>query len=133
MKDVQDDSTLRPRFQKLGNEDRAHAPSFHHILGRQVPRQTRVSKMRIAAAVVLLVLTFAILLNLPDPRPSAPAPGPAGRFAPSISEWQAPTDALLITPGGELLTTVPSLHLTLGAATSRDSTTSTTSTTGRPL
>lgn len=133
MKDDQDDATLRTLFQKLGNEDRAHAPSYHHVLGRQVPRAASGARMRIATAVVLLGLTFGILLNLPDQPPSVAAPGRGGGQAPPISEWQAPTDILLNTPGRELLTTVPSLQLTLGAAESRDSTTSTILTTGRSL
>jgi len=119
----QDDPTLRTLFQKLGNEDRAQAPSFHQVLGRQVPRQVWGPRLRMAAAVVLLGLGLGILINLPGKRPSAAAPSGAGRPAASISEWRAPTDVLLKTPGGELLTTVPSLRLTLGATESRDSTT----------
>ena len=59
-----------------------------------------------AVAVVLVTMVTAILLFRP-PRRKPP------RYAPksvtSITEWKAPTDFLLATPGRELLETVPQI------------------------
>jgi len=93
-----DDRDLRERFARLRDEERAHAPAFH--VTRQAPRWTWSPRVVIAAAIVLI----ALVLARPDQAPR--------RFAhPGIDlgvvAWQSPTDFLLVTPGRELMRTVP--------------------------
>src|SRR5688572_465577 len=93
-----DDRDLRERFVRLRDEERAHAPAFH--VTRQAPRWTWSPRFVIAAAIILI----ALLLARPDQTPPRLAHRGVDLGA---AAWQSPTDFLLVTPGRELLRTVP--------------------------
>ena len=97
-----DDRDLRALFARLKQEDRARVPSFRAPRAREAPRWGRVGQVALAAAVVLI----ALVLAWPDRTPPAVA-------RPAVDlrtvAWQSPTDFLLITPGSELLRTVPAV------------------------
>ena len=95
-----DDRDLRERFARLRDEERAHAPAFQ--VTRQAPRWTWSPRVGIAAAIILIALVLA--------RPDQTPPQVAHQLIdPGAATWESPTDFLLITPGRELLRTVPDL------------------------
>ena len=97
-----DDRDLRALFARLKEEDRAGVPSFRTPHGRQAPRWGSVARVAMAAAAILI----ALVLAWPDRTPPAGA-----RQVVDLRSvtWQSPTDFLLITPGSELLRTVPAV------------------------
>jgi hypothetical protein len=98
-----DDRDLRARFAALRQEEEAQAPRFalpatRAVRRRRTPGLIPVAECALAIAAAIFVLRFVAL----EPRrPSAPVA--------SLTEWRAPTDFLLETPGRELLRTVPAL------------------------
>jgi len=100
------DQDLRDRFAALRREEEVHTPGFHALasppaLARANPRR----KGRLIAAACLAASLAAVLLlrspvfERPKSRTAAPAV--------SVTEWTAPTEFLLNTPGGEMLRSVP--------------------------
>lgn len=89
---------LRDVFGELRRSEAARAPRFERIWNRQaiVPHPRRFSLAFALTLVLLLTMVTITIVRKP-----APAPG--------ISEWRAPTDFLLDTPGRELLNTLPDL------------------------
>lgn len=85
---------LRDAFGTLRAQEAASAPRFDRMWRARAPRSLTP---RLAFAAMLLV-TVAVLVFRPPEKPR-----------PSITEWKAPTDFLLQTPGRELLTSVPDL------------------------
>ena len=85
------DDQLRNAFAELRRAETARIPAFR-IHGRRGRRP----HMRLAFAVVLLIVLAVVMIPRRPPQPS-------------ISAWRAPTDFLLQTPGRELLTSVPDL------------------------
>lgn len=87
------DDRLRNAFHELRRKETASAPSFQQIVERRRPRRLTI---RLAFALVVAVV---ILLSFPrEEKPKT-----------SITDWRAPTDFLLKTPGHELLNSVPDL------------------------
>lgn len=86
------DDRLRSAFAELRRAEAAHVPPFKRLPSRQKPWPS----IRLAFAIVLLIV---LVVSIIPRRPPAP----------SISNWRAPTDFLLKTPGQELLSTVPDL------------------------
>ena len=97
-----DDGTLRELFAQLKEEDRARTPSFRPPAMRPVPRRRSMVRVALAAASVVV----AIVLARPDQTPRIAARQLVDLRA---SAWRSPTDFLLITPGSELLRSVPSV------------------------
>jgi len=101
------DDDLRARFAALRREEEALAPEFALPVPRAAQDHRRSIGKRIAfaaslvtvTAVVVLVLRFAAQKAHPEP----------GKPVASLTEWKAPTDFLLETPGRELLRTVPAI------------------------
>jgi hypothetical protein len=85
------DDQLHDAFAELRRVETARTPPFR-MLGRQEQRPY----LRFAFAVVLLIVLAIVMVPRRPP-------------APSISEWKAPTDFLLQTPGRELLASLPDL------------------------
>jgi hypothetical protein len=97
-----DDRELRRLFARLKQEDRVRVPSFRTPVARESRRWAWGGRVAVAAAIVLI----ALVLALPDrtPRTTAHQVVDLGTTA-----WQSPTDFLLITPGSELLRSVPTV------------------------
>jgi len=100
-----DDRDLRDRFAALRQEEEAHAPMFAlpatSVIGqrrRWAPGLIPFAECALAIAAAIFVLRFVAL------EPRRPSPPVA-----SLTEWRAPTDFLLETPGRELLRTVPAI------------------------
>ena len=93
-----DDRSLRELFARLKHEDRARTPSFRTPERRVRTRSAWVPRVAMAAAIVLV----AIVLTRPDhPEPSVSV------VDLGAATWRSPTDFLLVTPGSDLMRTVP--------------------------
>jgi hypothetical protein len=93
------DRELRDMFARLKDEDHAHTPPF------RTPTWTaaqpwRLTRLAVAAAIVLVALVLA--------RPDGPPRNVGGQLVHTrAATWRSPTDFLLVTPGSELMRTVP--------------------------
>ena len=85
---------LQQAFDALRQQETATTPRFDRMWRGRAPRSLTP---RLAFAAMLLI-TLAVLVFHPPEKPK-----------PSITEWKAPTDFLLQTPGSELLTSLPDL------------------------
>lgn len=95
-----DDRDLREGFARLRDEDRARVPAFR--VPPAAPRWTWSPRVVIAAAIILV----ALMLARPDRTPTSLS----SRFVDlRTATWQSPTDFLLVTPGSELLRSVPAV------------------------
>jgi hypothetical protein len=95
-----DDRDLRDVFARLKEEDRARTPSFKVPIAKEAPRWGPVTRVAAAAALVLITLVLA--------RPDRTPPSMASQVVDlGAATWESPTDFLLITPGRELLRSVP--------------------------
>jgi hypothetical protein len=93
-----DDRDLSNRFARLRAEDRSRVPPFRVPVAGNASRSRWPIGIAVAAALALI----ALVLTQRDP----------GRLVPidlSVAAWRSPTDFLLITPGGEMLRTVPAV------------------------
>jgi hypothetical protein len=104
--DNHDDRDLRDRFAVLRREEEAQAPRFALPLRVPVAPRGRWSAPRLVGVTVSLVAMVVAVFWLGIVAPKPPRNGVA---VASITEWTAPTDFLLQTPGGELLRTVPAV------------------------
>ena len=95
-----DDRELRDMFARLRREDHSHVPPFRLPASRPVSPWALPVKVAAAAAVVLV----AVVLAVPD---SGQRRSPIPPVNPGDAAWHSPTDFLLITPGRELLRTIP--------------------------
>lgn len=95
-----DDRDLRERFARLKDEERADVPAFR--VPREAPRWTWSPRVVIAAAIILIVLVLA----RPDRAPTNLSIQVVDLRA---ATWRSPTDFLLVTPGSELLRSVPAV------------------------
>jgi hypothetical protein len=96
------DQDLRGRFAALRREEEKQVPEFGSLLR---PRR-RTSGGRVywlAGAACVLVLLVAVLWQ------RSTRPRPPEVWVASITQWKAPTDFLLQTPGSELLRGVPEI------------------------
>ncbi len=92
------DDALRAGFAALRREEAEQAPPFAGLWGRKVHSGRRRWGWFVATACVLIAAAvFWIRLRQPEP----------SNTVASITEWKAPTDFLLETPGSELLRSVP--------------------------
>lgn len=96
------ESALRNRFLSLREEELRHVPVFASLWGKRIPVQGRKGLWFAAATCVLIVVAAILLLR--SWRPNREEVSMV-----SITEWKAPTDFLLETPGREILQTVPEI------------------------
>ena len=88
-----DDRQLRELFSRLKGEDRARVPSYRTPVATVVPRWRPVA-------------LIALVLGRPDRTP----PNMARQLVDlGAATWESPTDFLLITPGSELLRSMPAV------------------------
>ena len=90
------DDRLRQAFAELRREETAHVPEFNRLWSR---RPGRFSTRLAFAALLLAIVAVSVIPIIRRHRTPQT----------SITEWRAPTDFLLKTPGQELLTSVPDL------------------------
>ena len=114
------DDDLRARFAALRFEEESLAPDFALSSRRWVEPAGRWSAGRLVAVTACLaaMVAGALWLEMVPPKP-----GGAGQPVASLTEWKAPTDFLLQTPGRDLLRTVPAIgvwHDYTGAAGERE-------------
>ena len=103
-----EDRSIKQLFRQLRQEEEKAVPSFQEVLhGDKVSSRLEVFPLfRHAAAVItMLVLSVTLLLEL-SPVPLELEPMATA----SLSEWQSPTDFLLLSSEEELLTRVPLLQ-----------------------
>ena len=100
-----DDRDLRQRFAALRREDEGGTPAFASIRKTLATRRRRprMTTLLTAAAALAMLLAAVSLLRPPHAGKAPPPP------VLSITEWRAPTDFLLQTPGRELLRAVPKI------------------------
>ena len=101
------DDDLRDRFAALRREEEGQAPEFAlHVPGVAGHGRRRSGVKIIAVAVTLVTVAAAIFwLRLVPQKPEREVVKPVA----SLTQWRAPTDFLLETPGRELLRTVPAI------------------------
>lgn len=101
------DEELKAWYAELRALERADAPAMAALLARAhgSRRRRRYPTMLAVAAVAATVL---VVLWRREVGQRADDPGTA-----PILQWRAPTDALLATPGGELLRQLPALDRSL--------------------
>jgi hypothetical protein len=96
---------LPERFASLRRDETARVPGFEQVLRRDSPRSICLGGVfAIAAAVVITVVAATVLEILHKRGPRA-----IDSSALTLSNWRAPTDFLLDTPGRELLRAVPAV------------------------
>ena len=101
------DDDLRARFAELRREEEAQAPEFAFPSpgwAGQGRRWSAGKLIAVAACLVTIVAAVFWLRLVPQGREREP-----GTHVASLTEWRAPTDSLLETPGRELLRTVPAI------------------------
>jgi hypothetical protein len=97
-----DDRDLRDLFARLKSDERARIAPFRAPIRRATPQPLWVPRIAVAAAIVVITLVLV--------RPDHPRQDVA--FEPldlRAATWRSPTDFLLVTPGSELLRTVPAV------------------------
>ena len=109
--DSDSDNTLRRRFAALRREDEQHAPEFASLWKAHVGTRRRKARagaprrqvrwFAVTACALIALLAF-LWIRSAQRRPEE-------TMAASITEWKAPTDFLLETPGREFLRTVPEI------------------------
>jgi hypothetical protein len=95
------DTALRKRFAGLRQEEQQHTPAFAPLWSGRA-RAPHSGLWYIAAACVLIVVVAILLLRSQRPNRNEVS-------MVEITEWKAPTDFLLETPGREILQTVPEI------------------------
>ena len=93
-------------FQSQREADEALAPPFEEIVHRPARRARSVRSLRLIAATASVLVVAALVLLLHPARPFVPA---TESDAAALAAWKAPSDALLKTPGSDLLNRTPIL------------------------
>ena len=96
------DDMLRRRFAVLRQEEERHAPEFATLWKVRAGTRRRQARWFAATACALIALLAFLWMRSAQRRAEE-------KTVASITEWKAPTDFLLETPGRELLRTVPEI------------------------
>jgi hypothetical protein len=96
------DTALRKRFASLRQEEQQHAPAFAPLWSVRARATHSKGLWYVAAAWVLIVVVAILLLRSEQTSRNEVS-------MVEITEWKAPTDFLLETPGREILQTVPEI------------------------
>jgi hypothetical protein len=112
---MNDDREIREAFDTLRREDEAAPPAFDPMWDRAARghashRSARTARQAVWTAAGVAFLAGTTILY----RGASPPPTPISEDVPrSFTEWTAPTDFLLRTPGRELLETIPRFRVDL--------------------
>ena len=96
------DDMLRRRFAVLRREEEQQAPEFATLWMTRAGTRPGCGRWIAAPACALIALLALFWMRSAQRRPD-------NKTVASITEWKAPTDFLLETPGRELLRTVPEI------------------------
>jgi len=96
------DDILRRRFAALRREEGQQAPEFARLWQTGAGARRRQARWFAAAACMLVALLALLWIRSVQHRSD-------DKTIASITEWKAPTDFLLETPGRELLRAVPEI------------------------
>jgi hypothetical protein len=96
------DTVLRKRFAGLRQEEQQHTPAFAPLWSGRARAPHSKGLWYVAAACVLIVVVAILLLRSEQTSRNEVS-------MVEITEWKAPTDFLLETPGREILQTVPEI------------------------
>lgn len=105
---MSDDRRLRERFDALRRSEAPRTPSFEATLGsardrRAAPPPSRLWGAGFAVAATATLVVGAFLLGGPE-RPGSEEPFERNVYSVGpVGSWRTPTDALLETPGSDLL------------------------------
>jgi hypothetical protein len=99
---VSSDDMLRRGFATLRREEDQHAPEFARLWQAGTGARRRQTGWFVAIACALIALLAFLWIRSVQRRSD-------DKTVASITEWKAPTDFLLETPGRELLRTVPQI------------------------
>jgi hypothetical protein len=98
------DHDVRELFARLKQEDGAHTPPFRKPMRTEANRRSWSPGLAAAAVIALIALVLT--------RPDAPPLHSSRQLVDlRVSTWRSPTDFLLVTPGSELMRTVPAVGL----------------------
>jgi hypothetical protein len=96
------DTALRKRFAGLRQEEQQHTPAFAPPWSGRARATHSKGLWYVATACVLIVVVAILLLRSEQTSRNEVS-------MVEITEWKAPTDFLLETPGREILQTVPEI------------------------
>lgn len=96
------DDMLRRRFAALRREEDQQAPEFARLWQTGPGARRRQARWLVVTACALIALLAFLWIRSAQRRAEE-------KTVASITEWKAPTDFLLETPGRELLRTVPQI------------------------
>jgi len=105
---VSEQERLRGLFREL-HEDDPPAPDYRSLAAAPARPARRVARAVWAAAAAVAAGAVVLALSLRQRPAPAPAEDEMLRLAASLSDWEAPTDFLLSTPGAEFLQSAPRL------------------------
>jgi hypothetical protein len=96
------DGDLHSLFATMRQEEQQHIPVFASLWGARTRAPRGKVLWFVAATCTLIAVAAIFLLRLERPKREEVSMA-------SITEWKAPTDFLLETPGREMLRTVPEI------------------------
>ena len=104
---ISPDDDLRNRFAAMRRQEAGQAPEFAVPSINAAGQRSRLvaGKLSAVAACLAVIAAAVFLLRTGPVKRGSETPAKAG----SISQWRAPTDFLLETPGREFLQTVPAI------------------------
>jgi hypothetical protein len=107
---VSEHERLRGLFRELHADD-PPAPDYRSLAAAPARpvRARRAARVVWAAAAAVAAGAVVLALSLRERPAPAPAEDEMLRLAASLSDWEAPTDFLLSTPGAEFLQSAPRL------------------------
>lgn len=108
-RDLRDDD-LRSRFAALRREEEGRVPQFKTRRSNATAPAWRLGGLVAVTACLVATIVCVSLLQRTHPQMVRVRNRPAV----SLTQWNAPTDFLLETPGRELLRTVPAIGVAYG-------------------
>ena len=96
------DERLKAAFRELRAHERAGAPEFEALVVEAPRRLRRPRRAWLLASGAALAAAIATVIWWPRHMEDDVA-------TPSITQWRAPTDVLLVTPGSQWLSELPAL------------------------
>ncbi len=113
MNQDREEKKIKELFDELKRQDERRVPSFARLWAAAVARSESVPhrnvRLRFAVAFAALALIVVVLANFLKQPTTPSASTKRAELAASISQWQSPTDFLLVPVDRQLLKTLPRL------------------------